>query len=170
MRLVFAQSLLKGDKMESVLQKAVELGVTTFLPFVSSRTIVEWKKGSDKLRRWRKIVEEASKQCGRAAHMTVEEPRNFETLVKKSATDLKIIFWEESREPLKAFVSRGVMNCAPTASTMITVGPEGGFSKDEADFAVKHGFHALSLGPLVLRVETAAVTAISLIQYELGNL
>lgn len=169
-RLAFAQALLKGDKMESILQKAVELGAAAFLPFVSSRTVAEWKRGSDKLKRWRKIAQEASKQCGRAMHMTVEEPRTFEDLVIKAEADLKIIFWEESREQLKAFACRGAMNGAPTKNTVILIGPEGGFSREEADLAARHGFHALSLGPLVLRVETAAVTAISLIQYELGNI
>ncbi len=162
-RLAFAQALLKGDKMESVLQKAVELGVATFLPFVSSRTIVEWKKGSDKLKRWRKVAEEASKQCGRALHMTVEEPVDFEVIASRAEGDTKIIFWEEATTPLRG-------NIRTADRVLIVIGPEGGFSKSEVALAASHDFTPLSLGPLVLRVETAVIAALSLVQYELGNI
>src|SRR5579885_1105925 len=100
-QVVFAQGLLKGEKMEFVLQKAVELGVDVFLPFSSARTVVEWKKGSDKLVRWRKIAEAAAKQCGRATHMKVEKPVTLETLVAEVQAEVKIVFWEEAAESLR---------------------------------------------------------------------
>jgi len=170
-RLLFAQALLKGEKMEFVLEKAVELGVATFSPFLSSRTVVEWKPGSDKIHRWRKIAEAASKQCGRSLHMKVDEPVSFEALVAKAESEVKIVFWEEATESLRLFFgNRAKALQGPTQTVAILIGPEGGFSKDEIDFAVRHGFAKLSLGPFVLRAETAALTAISLIQYELGNI
>lgn len=169
-RILFAQALLKGDKMEFVLQKAAELGVHTFLPFTSSRTVVEWKKGADKIERWRKIAQASSKQCGRSLHMNVEEPCALKDLVRRIEAEVKIAFWEESKSTLRDFFAARVRRIAPAGSVITLIGPEGGFSKEEADLFLQHGFTALSLGSLVLRAETAAVTAISLIQYELGNI
>lgn len=167
---LFAQAILKGDKMELVLQKTAELGVSAFLPFVSSRTIPKIDPKKDRTSRWQKIAQEASKQCGRATHMVVEAPVTFETLVDKTGAGVKIVFWEESRESLRRFFEGVELRNSRQGSIVVLIGPEGGFSEDEIDLAVRHGFSALSLGPLVLRAETAAIAAMSLIQYELGNI
>ena len=169
--LLFAQSILKGDKMDFVIQKAAELGVSSFLPFVSSRTIVRIDPKKDKTTRWQKIAQEASKQCGRATHMIVDPPVTFKTLLEKTEADVKIIFWEESREPLRRFFQRNPpLPPFLKGGILVLIGPEGGFSKDEIDLAVRRRFTALSLGSTILKAETAAIAAMSLIQYELGNI
>lgn len=174
-QVVLAQGLLKGDKMEFVLQKAAELGAAAVLPFTSSRTIADWKGEAKKLERWRKIAEAASKQCGRARHLEVREPVAFSDVLSIQA-DAKIVFWEET-EGTSGFASlRGAWpqrsspdtGCVPTI--LLVIGSEGGLSRAEIEAAAKSGFKILSMGSLILRAETAAVTALSVIQYELGNI
>lgn len=160
-RIIFSPGLLKGDKMEFVLQKAAELGVDTLAPFTSTRTVAEWKS-DHKMKRWMKIAEEAAKQCGRATQMQLEEPVPFEKVLTRLHAETKIIFWEESERSLKEAACKG--------SVAVMVGPEGGFSREEVDLAVKRGFTPLSLGSFILRAETAAIAALSLVQYELGNI
>ncbi|HSA58701.1 MAG TPA: RsmE family RNA methyltransferase [bacterium] len=162
-KVILAQGLLKGDKMEFVIQKAAELGAFAVLPFTSSRTVSDWKGDSKKLQRWGKIAEAASKQCGRAAHLEILEPLAF-TKALDVAADAKIAFWEESPRPAKDFL-RGQQ----ARSLLVLVGPEGGLSKMETDEAVRGGFTLLSMGSLILRAETAAISALSVIQYELDN-
>jgi 16S rRNA (uracil1498-N3)-methyltransferase len=163
-RVTLAQGLLKGEKMEFVIQKAAELGAETLLPFTSSRTVAEWKNDPRKLQRWRKIGEAASKQSGRAAHLDIREPVGFETILK-TAADERIVFWEEAGTSVRDFFQR-----KKPENVLILIGPEGGFSRQEADQAAANGFALLSMGSLILRAETAAVAALSVIQYELGNL
>lgn len=167
-QLTLAQALLKGDKMEFVIQKAAELGVHAVIPFASSRSISKIDPRTTKISRWKKIAQAASKQCGRAAHMVVEESVLFETLVEKEAEGTKIIFWEEANRSLRDFFCGAPSDSMESVAALI--GPEGGFSRTEVDFAVGHGFAPVSLGSLILRAETAAVAAITLIQYELGNI
>lgn len=159
-RVLLAQGLLKGEKMEFVIQKAAELGAAEILPFTSSRTIAEWKKDSRKWERWRKIAEAASKQSGRAHHLTVQEPVVFEKILETHA-ESKVIFWEEFNESATFPIGESVL---------VLIGPEGGFSGQEASLAKDKGFSVLSMGSLVLRAETAAVAALSIIQYEMGNI
>jgi 16S rRNA (uracil1498-N3)-methyltransferase len=171
--LKLGQALLKREKMEFVIQKAVELGVDFFHPFSSSRTVVSFEK-PQKLARWQKIADEALKQCGRGNKMIVEQPVPLHTMVKMEA-DIKIIFWEEGGEPIREFFrSRGIPPAAerhaPTNTILVLIGPEGGFSREEIETAQHAGFVLLSLGPRILRAETAAIVAMSLIQYELENL
>lgn len=174
-RVVLAQGLLKGEKMEFVLQKAAELGAAAVLPFTSSRTIAGWKGEAKKLERWRKIAEAASKQCGRAIHLEVREPVAFSGVLTQQA-DAKVVFWEEEEETKSVASRRGAWpqrsspdtGYAPTI--LLVIGPEGGLSREEIGAALENGFHVLSLGSLILRAETAALTALSVIQYELGNI
>lgn len=168
-RLILASALLKGDKIEFVLQKAAELGVSSFRPFVSSRTIPKIDPKKDKTARWQKIAQEASKQCGRAVHMIVEAPVTFEALVNRTEAEVKIIFWEESKESLRRFFSGADLKKSSQPSVVVLIGPEGGFSREEINLAVRHGFAVMSLGSFVLKADTAAIAAMSLIQYELGN-
>jgi 16S rRNA (uracil1498-N3)-methyltransferase len=168
-RLILAQGLLKGEKMEFVIQKAAELGAAEILPFTSSRTVAFWKKDPRKLQRWRKIAEAASKQSGRATHLTVRDPVPFEEALKTRA-ETRIVFWEEAESLLRNFIRRDVRPEAAPSGIAVLVGPEGGFSRDEIALAAASGFSVLSMGPLILRAETAAVAALSILQYELGNL
>ncbi|HEX5036697.1 MAG TPA: 16S rRNA (uracil(1498)-N(3))-methyltransferase [bacterium] len=162
-RILLAQGLLKGEKMEFVLQKAAELGAAEVLPFTSSRTVAAWKKEPRKLQRWQKIAEGASKQSGRATHLKVTEPAPFAQVLKTEADD-KILFWEEGGPSPKEFL----VGRRPDR-IVILIGPEGGLSQEEVDQAFAAGFVVLSLGPLTLRAETAAMTALAIVNYELGN-
>jgi 16S rRNA (uracil1498-N3)-methyltransferase len=163
-RVVLAQGLLKGEKMEFVIQKAAELGAAEVLPFNSSRTVAAWKSDARKLDRWRKIAEAASKQSGRSKHLAIREPADFSKILSEEA-DVRIAFWEESKSSAK-----DALRGRDFRDAVALVGPEGGLSREEARAASAAGFAVLSMGPLILRAETAAVTALSVIQYELGNL
>jgi 16S rRNA (uracil1498-N3)-methyltransferase len=166
--LEIGQALLKKDKMEWVIQKAVELGAETLIPFVSSRTVVKLKDKSPALSRWQRIADEAVKQSGRGSRMIVQNRVSFDDLIHETA-DLKIIFWEEEGEPVREFFRRGVWPYPPAQKILALIGPEGGFSLEEIEQARHAGFAVLSLGQRILRAETAAIVAMSLIQYELGN-
>ena len=160
------QSLLKGEKMEWVLQKSVELGVHSFQPFYSSRTIVKGTVSGNKDTRWKRIIESSSKQCGRSSLMEIAPAVSFHDLVIGSKAPLKIVFWEEETKNLRDFFGEIHLSPHPPL-TLVLIGPEGGFSKEEIQEAKDHGFVSLSLGPRILRVDTAAVMALSLVQYEL---
>ena len=163
--LKIGQALLKRERMEWVIQKAAELGVHSLYPFSSSRTVAILKR-AEKLARWQKIADEAVKQCGRGSRMNVQNTAPFDDLIRETA-DLKIIFWEEEGEPVRKFAGSGFKL---TQTTLVLVGPEGGFSREEVVKAREAGFAVLSLGQRILRAETAAIVAMSLIQYELDNL
>ncbi len=162
--LIVGQALLKGDKMEWVIQKAVELGVDTLIPFFSSRTIAAWNK-PDKIRRWEKIIREATKQCGRSTLMSLDLPVPFEKILKSRGADLKLVFWEEAKEGC-----RSVLQGFSGKTVLALIGPEGGFSASEISLAQKENFLPLSLGSQTLRAETAAIVSMGLIQYELENI
>lgn len=168
-QIMLAQGLLKGEKMEFVIQKAAELGAHTLIPFTSSRTVAEWKGEAKKLERWRKIAEAASKQCGRATHLQVREPLPFKKLLEEGA-DAKILFWEEERNAPGMASRRGAWPSAPTERILLVIGPEGGFSQQEVEEAKSQHCLVLTLGSLTLRAETAAVTVLSILQYELGTI
>lgn len=164
--LSLASALLKRDKMELVIQKATELGIRYFQPMTTSRTIVK-PGASDKLSRWQKIADEACKQCGRPERMTVLAPKPFAaTLIGETG---KIIFWEEGGIPLRDYFAQR-KQLSPKANLTVYIGPEGGFEKAEVTQAQEAGCSVLSLGDIILKAETAAIVATTLIQYELGNL
>ncbi len=163
-KLHIGQSLLKKDKMEWVVEKCVELGVYEIHPFTSSRTIAQFK-GENKKDRLEKIVDAATKQCERTTRMKIHPHKNFEELFSKNA-DLKIIFWEKATLSLRQFFQ----GKSQPSSVVALIGPEGGFSDEEIDLACQHGYETVSLGQRILRAETAAIVATTVIQYELGNL
>ncbi len=166
--LTVAQGLLKGDKMDWVIQKVTELGVDRIVPLITARTI---KRPPQERRlrqqsRWERVALEAAQQSGRDTIPRVDPPLAFETYLKEPA-DLKIIFWEkEIRAPAALF---GDLASAP-ATISILLGPEGGFSKGEVAVAREAGYRSTSLGPRTLRAETAAVVGISLVQFLWGDL
>lgn len=156
--------LLKGEKIEMVIQKCVELGLTHLQPFLSSRTV----KKEAKQDRWLKIIQESTKQCHRDTLMFLGELSSFENCLSQSSLDAdKLIFWEKSKKKLRdIFQNRSLQT--PKACSFF-IGPEGGFSDEEIDLACQHGYESVSLGQRILRAETAVLVATTLIQYELGN-
>jgi 16S rRNA (uracil1498-N3)-methyltransferase len=168
--LTLALGLTKGDKMDLVVEKATELGVCRMIPFVSTYSVAKLDPASveKRLPRWQRIALSAAKQCGRTRIPEVLPICAFRELVRQDRQDsLKLLFWEkEARQSLRQVrVKRG-----DAASLLIVIGPEGGFSVEEAGDAEVHGFEIISLGRRILRAETAAVTAVSLVQFLWGDL
>ena len=157
----------KGDKLETVIQKAVELGASRIIPFESSRCIKRPKaEKTDKLlSRLSRIAEEAAKQCGRGILPAVSAPLGFEAAMKEaSEAELSLFCYEGERcRTLRAALCEN----RSAKSISVTVGAEGGFSPDEARRAEEAGLVPVSLGPRILRCETAPLYALAAISYEL---
>lgn len=165
-----AVALTKGDKMDYVVEKATELGVKTIAPFVSRYTVPKLndRKAVQRAERWQKIALSAAKQCGRTCLPEVLPLCDYHELIgERGAAELKLFFWErEAEQTLKQVRDRE----AGVQSVLLVIGPEGGFTVDEAERARARGYTTVHLGPRVLRAETAALTALSLVQYLWGDL
>ena len=158
------QGLPKKDKMELIVQKAVELGAARIVPVVCKRTIVKIedpKREERKTERLRAIAESAAKQSGRGIVPEVSNPVSFKEAIKGAATECEVILlpyenalgMKETREAFAAAVSSG--------SVGIFIGPEGGFERSEVELASEAGARIISLGRRILRTETAGLTALS---------
>ena len=152
-------ALLKGPRMDTVIEKATELGVRAIAPVLTARCVAE--RGH--VARWRRIALSAAKQCGRTATPEIAEPAPLAERLEAAADGLRLVAWEEATEP--------GWDQLPDAVTAVTVllGPEGGFAPDEAARAQAAGFHPVSLGGRVLRADTAAVVAVALCQHRWGD-
>lgn len=166
------QALLKGKKMDTTIQQCTELGVTRLTPFVSSRCQrrPDETQGRRKSDRWDRIVVSSCKQCRRSQQMHVDEVVDFTamlTLVRQDAGFLRLVFWEEEEDVrLQEAIPAG----QPVNGACILLGPEGGFSRVEIAAARDLGWQSVSLGSSILRAETATLTAVSVVQFLLGNL
>lgn len=164
-----ACALLKKDHLETVIQKGVELGVENFILFSSERTVPHYESADTpkKLERFQKIADVAAKQSMFLGSPQIREPIPFGTLVETFPDYSDVIFpWEEENE--SSF--KTVFPQLQTGHLLVLIGPEGGFTPAEADLAKARGAHIVTLGEQILRSETAALTTIGLVQYELGNL
>jgi 16S rRNA (uracil1498-N3)-methyltransferase len=170
LQVTLAVGLTKGDKMDFVIEKATELGVQTIVPFASTYTVpkLDGKKVAQRTERWHKIALSAAKQCGRVRIPKVLALAAFRHFVEQSSQDaLRLLFWEkESRQGLGELKNSET----DTNEIVLMIGPEGGFSTEEAAFAIERGFRPVGLGPRVLRAETAAVAALTAIQLLWGDL
>ncbi len=166
--IILLQSILKGDKMDMLIQKATELGVSKILPLISERTIIK-VKSPGKGKRWHSIAKEASQQSGRWEVPELAPVTCFEDVFEKiGEIDFGLILWEgEQENRLKDVLER-----YPDSIKKICVfiGPEGGFTEKEIGLAKEKGFISVSMGDLILRAETAAITIIGILQYEFGNI
>ena len=168
--ITICQALPKANKMDFIVQKATELGADRIIPFQSARSIprLTADKARFKVSRWRNIATEAARQCGRADIPEVEGILSYEEVIAYPKREkLKIIFWEEEsvrgiRQVLRDEKYNGIKDI------VVIIGPEGGFLKKEVDRAVDKGFISVSLGRNILKVETAVLTILSIIQYEKG--
>ncbi len=174
--IVLAPCLLKSDKMELVVQKAVELGTVGVMPLASHNCVARYdaKKAAAKVARWQKIADEAAKQCGRTALLTVEPVTTLTAFLDQFAADsaeadepAELVFCYENEEQ----VSIGErLRAARGRRIVLLIGPEGGFTLDEAQAIEAAGGHSVTLGPRILRAETAAIAALVVAQYEIGDL
>lgn len=163
------QALPKGDKLDTVIQKAVECGVSEIIPFESRNCIVRMKPEQEgkKTERRRRIAEEAAKQCGRGALPTVRDTVAFDRMLAEAAgSDLAIFCYEKAsggtvRDVLADFAEKGIAH--PTISVII--GSEGGFTPEEAERAASAGLIPTGLGNRILRTETAPIFVLSCISY-----
>ena len=165
---ILYQALPKFDKLEYIVQKSVELGVSKIVPVLTSRCISrpDEKTMKKKLERLRKIADEAAKQSGRGRLPEVGELMTYKNAVLEMAkAETPIFFFEHAQYPLHEIMEK---RTGKTIAMM--VGSEGGFSDDEADFAAEHGVLIASLGPRILRCETAPVAALAAIMYAAGEM
>ena len=167
--IVLVQALLKADKMDLVVQKAVELGATKVVPLVTANCVVRYdnKKAAAKCVRWQKIADEAAKQCGRTALLKIAEVTTLKELLTGLAQEQTIIFCYENErtQSIKTVLKENTAD-----KILLVIGPEGGFSLDEAEGLINAGAKSVTLGKRILRAETAAVAAITIAQYENGDL
>ena len=166
--IVLFQGLPKSDKMEYIIQKCVEIGVSRIVPVITERAVVKIEKGAKedkKVERWLKISESAAKQSGRGIVPIVERPVKFtEALKEASMLENAVIPYEnEEKTGLKEFIKS-----AKKGSVGIFIGPEGGFDNSEIEMAVKSGIIPVTLGKRILRTETAGLVTAAIILYELG--
>ena len=162
------QCLLKGDKMDFIIQKAVELGVTEIVPVVSSRCVSrpDDKSIRKKVERWQKIALSAAQQSMRGTVPQVSPAVSFEAAVKNSAENSRgIIFYEGGGESLRKLISEDKKE-----NISIFIGSEGGFELSEVEFAKEHGVVPATLGKRILRAETAPLAALSVIMCLSGNM
>jgi len=168
--LVVAQAMLKDQKMDLLVRQLTELGMTAWRPFISARAVPQPGIGRRTARseRWDRIAREAVKQCRRGRVPAIEPVVQFSDIMEESRRFApRIMFWEGARRSLPpASPSDGEGSC----SILVVVGPEGGFTGEEAAAAEQAGFLLASLGPRILRAETAAVAACTLVQHLYGDL
>lgn len=160
-----AQGIARGDQMDLIIQKSVELGITTITPLLTqySEGHLSRERLVKRLHHWRQIAIHACEQCGRNILPAIEEPQTFGEVLSEKSAVLKLILHPHVRDPLPALVST-------PKEVMTMIGPEGGFSETEIDLALRHGFQAMSFGPRILRMETAAISLLSVVQYLWGDL
>jgi 16S rRNA (uracil1498-N3)-methyltransferase len=171
-RITLFQALPKAGKMDFIIQKATELGVDRVMPFQSARSVSRLRddKKDQKEQRWQKIAVEAARQCGRADVPVIGPCVDFpEMIAGAQGRGLKIIFWEEETQSALKDILRNNQS-ELHEEILIVVGPEGGFLKEEVDQAVQAGFKSASLGRQILRVETAVLAILAILQYETGVL
>jgi len=161
-RIVLAQALIEAKKLESVLEKAAELGCAEFVPVASARSLKAAGERTDrKLERWRRIAREAAKQCKSRLLTGVRPPRRLADLIADPGAERRLFLSEHGGRALKDIVTAA----APPASVVLLVGPTGGWTAGEEAALRAAGFEAVSLGRRVLRAETAAVAGAALIAH-----
>lgn len=170
LNIVLGQGLPKGDKLEWVVQKAVELGVSAVVPVLMERSIKrpDAKDAARQLERLRKIAIEAAQQSGRLRVPEVPCMMDLPMFLQHSTdADLKIVLYEGE----KTVGLRDVLHMVGgVQSVYLLIGPEGGLKEEEVDEAEAAGFIPAGLGPRILRTETAGLAALSIIQFELGDM
>lgn len=170
LRVVLYQGIPKAAKMDFVIQKAVELGVTEIVPVMTKRSVVKLddKGAKGKVERWNKIAAEASKQCNRAVIPTVAPVMDLEeALSRMQQLELKLIPYEaEEKTGLRDVLEQH----AHAASVGILIGPEGGFDQQEVELARKGALLPVRLGKRILRTETAPLAVIAALMYAYGEI
>ncbi len=163
LRLELAIGVSRGERMDWVLQKATELGVSKIIPLMTDRTEVKLggERADKKMEHWQHIIISACEQCQRNLLPTLAEPQHYSEWIMQCDAELKFVLHHRDSKRLPQDKS--------TKSVALLIGPEGGLCEDEIAQAISQGFAPLTLGPRVLRTETAPIAAISLVQYLWGD-
>lgn len=167
--LTLLQGIPKGEKMELILQKGTELGAARFVPVLTSRAVprLSGDKAAARVGRWERIVREAARQCRRPDIPAVGGIVPLAGALAACGEELKLLLWEgESGQGVRELLE----SVSPPASVALLVGPEGGLSAEEAAQAAAAGFIPVSLGPRILRTETAGLALLAILQYVWGDL
>lgn len=170
-RLTLAQGLAKGEKMDFIIQKAVEMGAYSIVPVAMEHSVVrlDGTKADKKVERWQKIAESAAKQSKRDIIPQVQPVQSMAKMLENNDCSTKIIAYEcEDRLSLKTALHQAEEK--GITDLLLIIGPEGGISEQELEMAKNAGAMAVSLGRRILRAETAGLVAISAIFYETGDL
>jgi 16S rRNA (uracil1498-N3)-methyltransferase len=170
-RVVLYQSIVKGDRFDWLLEKGTEIGVAGFVPLLSSRGVVRPnQERSERRGRWLRIITEAAEQCGRSRLPDLAPVMRLDEALS-TAEGLRLFPWEREKETsLRQALRETSSEGKAPAAVSIFIGPEGGFTQEEADAAVAAGARCVSLGPRILRSETAGIVAAAAVLYELGEL
>jgi len=167
-RITLAQAFIKPAKMDLVVQKGTELGVMSFIPVVTSRTLAGMEHRVDKKHsRWKRIALEASKQCGRNSLPEIQSPITLGVLLKELGDSKRFYLDQKSDRNLKDVLIQysSKESLCPPDSVDILIGPEGGWTDDEERDILRHDFEAVNIGFYTLRSETAAIAAIAMINH-----
>lgn len=159
--ITLAVALLKGEKFDLVIQKAVELGVTSLVPLETARCDVKIKDAGKKLDRWRKIALEACKQSGRARLMEIADVIDFGKFIDRAEDGTIVLFSERDGEDFSKI--------KPGKKITAVIGPEGGWESSELSAASDKGFTITTLGGRILRAETAAISIAAILQHRFGD-
>lgn len=173
LELILLQGLAKGERMEIVIQKAVELGVDKIIPVACERSVVRLAadKAAAKQARWQKIADAAAKQCGRTKLPQITQPMSMSAAIAALPADCRIIMpWEEADgDGVGVTMAAAMREPAPKAAALI-IGPEGGLTAEEAALAEAAGARLVTLGKRILRTETAAIVGVTIVMYAWGDL
>lgn len=174
LHLTLYQSMLKKDRFEWIVQKGTELGVSSFVPMVTERSVVRHNRlKRNKMVRWQRIIREAAEQSGRGFLPTLSQPVDFATAVEEIQPGaLAMIPWTGEGEATIATIVRAryAQDASPPGQIALFLGPEGGFSDDEIERARSADILPITLGPRILRAETAAIVAATLTLQAAGDL
>ena len=165
LHLTLAQALLKSDKLDWVIEKGTELGVSEFVLFSCERTVS--RPAGDRSARWTRLAHSAAQQCQRSRLPSITGPVSFEDVILHRREALRLLFWEQAQPEGLTEAHR---QHPDTSSVLAVIGPEGGFSTADAQRAAAAGLQLVGLGPRILRAETAAVAAVSVCQLLWGDL
>ena len=166
--ITLCSGMLKDKKMDFIIKHVTQLGIQKWIPFFCERSIPSpnIKKMGLRKKRWESIAKESLKQCNRSCIPKISSPLDFKTLMELSENQsLKITFYEKSNQKIQTLQN----NLSPK-KIILLIGPEGGFSKKEISMAKEKGFLSRSLGPRILRAETASIAACTLIQHIFGDI
>lgn len=164
-----AQCLPKSDKMDFIVQKAVELGISNIRPLMSENCVVKYDAAKKEARqkKWQKVANEAAKQCGRTILPSVEPIVPLKDLFLELDPNIEVLMCYEGQADCSL---KELLTTTTASKFLIIIGPEGGFSPAEAQFCKDKGAKIVTMGPRILRTETASLAAVSLVMYQNGDL